>query len=203
MVNYPPYVNAYKSVANLFGAIKTANVPTKFNRDFISTMLGLKSSSYNAMIPLLKNLGFLDPANTPTEHYKDFRDDSISRQVLSKRIKESYNVLFTANAYAHRLTKQQVEAKLKSILGVGDDDKTVPNVAGTFKVLCDLADFESDPIVKETSKQLPDLYQHQQKEKLTTKLGLNYTINLNLPPTTDIEVFNAIFKSLKEHILNE
>jgi hypothetical protein len=32
-------------------------------------------------------------------------------------------------------------------------------------------------------------------------LGLSYTINLNLPATSDITVFNAIFKSLKEHLL--
>jgi hypothetical protein len=35
------------------------------------------------------------------------------------------------------------------------------------------------------------------------KLGLSYTINLNLPATTEIEVFNAIFKSLREHLLGD
>ena len=37
----------------------------------------------------------------------------------------------------------------------------------------------------------------------TEKLGLNlsYTINLNLPATSDVAVFNAIFKSLKENML--
>jgi hypothetical protein len=37
----------------------------------------------------------------------------------------------------------------------------------------------------------------------STKLGLNlsYTINLNLPATSDQAVFNAIFKSLKEHLI--
>jgi hypothetical protein len=32
-------------------------------------------------------------------------------------------------------------------------------------------------------------------------LNLSYTINLNLPETTDVEVFNAIFRSLKENLL--
>jgi hypothetical protein len=31
--------------------------------------------------------------------------------------------------------------------------------------------------------------------------GLHYNIQIHLPPTKDIEVFNAIFKSLKEHLL--
>ena len=43
---------------------------------------------------------------------------------------------------------------------------------------------------------------HEPVEKLR-QLGISYTINLNLPATTEVEVFNAIFKSLKEHILGE
>jgi hypothetical protein len=37
------------------------------------------------------------------------------------------------------------------------------------------------------------------------KIGFNlgYTINLNLPATSDPAVFNAIFKSLKEHLLRD
>ena len=39
----------------------------------------------------------------------------------------------------------------------------------------------------------------------TQALGLNlgYTINLNLPATSDIAVFNAIFRSLKENLLKD
>lgn len=33
------------------------------------------------------------------------------------------------------------------------------------------------------------------------ELNLAYTINLNLPTSSDPEVFNAIFKALKEHLL--
>jgi hypothetical protein len=36
---------------------------------------------------------------------------------------------------------------------------------------------------------------------LLSALSLGYTINLNLPATSDIAVFNAIFKSLREHLL--
>jgi hypothetical protein len=32
-------------------------------------------------------------------------------------------------------------------------------------------------------------------------LNLSYTINLNLPETTDVEVFNAIFRSLRDNLL--
>jgi hypothetical protein len=32
---------------------------------------------------------------------------------------------------------------------------------------------------------------------------LNYNIQIHLPPTKDVEVYNAIFKSLREHLLEE
>lgn len=33
--------------------------------------------------------------------------------------------------------------------------------------------------------------------------GLHYNIQIHLPATKDVEVYNAIFKSLREHLLNE
>lgn len=60
MAKYPPYVNAYGKVSDVFDGIKSASVPPKFTYDFLSTVLGLTSSSYRAMIPLLKKLDFLD-----------------------------------------------------------------------------------------------------------------------------------------------
>ena len=75
MAKYPPYVNAYGKISDVFEGIKSASVPPKFTYDFLSTVLGLTSSSYRAMIPLLKKLDFLDQGSVPTEHYKKFRDD--------------------------------------------------------------------------------------------------------------------------------
>jgi hypothetical protein len=37
--------------------------------------------------------------------------------------------------------------------------------------------------------------------QLSVGLNLGYTINLNLPATSDPAVFNAIFRALKEHLL--
>jgi hypothetical protein len=43
--------------------------------------------------------------------------------------------------------------------------------------------------------------QEQPERPEQVRMNLGYTINLNLPPTSDVAVFNAIFKSLKEHLL--
>ncbi len=117
MPEYPPYVNGYGGIPKLFAVIKSASVPPKFTQDFMSTALGLKSSSYRAMIPLLKKLGFVDQANVPTQAYRDYRDDTMSGHVMAQRIREAYAPLFAANEYAWRLDKKELQAKLKNVQG--------------------------------------------------------------------------------------
>jgi len=209
MAEYPPYVNAYNGIPILFEKIKTAAVPPKFTVDFLSTALDMKSSSYRAMIPLLKKLGFIDPANVPTQAYKDFREESLSGAVMAERLREAYKSLFQANEYAWKLNKEDLTAKFKSLTGAAGDDQYIPSVAGTFLALSKLAKWDGGaPRRKETTthdeeKGSGSGNRKPEEEFADGRLRLAYTINLNLPATTEVEVFNAIFKSLRENLLRE
>jgi hypothetical protein len=202
---YPPYVNAYGSIPKLFEEIKKASVPTKFTQDFIESILGLKSSSYRAMIPLLKRLEFIDQANVPTQAYKDFRDSAQSKSVMASQIRKAYDSLFAASEFAFKLSKTDLLSKLKTITGAADNDPALSAAGSTFIELVKLADFEADPKTHGKHKVTPVEISPNNSNPPTPpsgqKLGISYTINLNLPATTEVEVFNAIFKSLKEHIL--
>jgi hypothetical protein len=206
-LNYPPYVNGYGNISKLFVEIKKASVPPKFTQDFMESVLGLKSTSYRAMIPLLKKIGFLDQANVPTSAYKDFRDDSLSGSVMAEQLRKGYSDLYKANEYCHKLGKTELVSKLKTLTGASADDNVIPAVASTFLELGKLADFENKNPPKDKKEPSDDQTESAAKELPTHKgrahFGISYTINLNLPATTEVEVFNAIFKSLKEHILFE
>jgi hypothetical protein len=206
-IEYPPYVNGHGGIPKLFAKIKEAAVPAKFTQDFLNTVLELKSSSFRAMIPLLKRLGFIDAANVPTQAYKDVReDDDTAGRMMAERLREAYKPLFNANAYIYKLDKKELQAKLKSLLGAAEDDANIPYVAGTFKELAQLAKWEGTIKPKKETQ-----VEHGNeggggkagKDEPQQKFGLSYTINLNLPATTEIEVFNAIFKSLRENLLRE
>jgi uncharacterized protein DUF5343 len=207
---YPPYVNGYGGIPKLFAKIKEEAVPPKFTQDFVTTVLNLKSSSYRAMIPLLKRLGFIDAANVPTQAYKDFREDSLSGTIMAERLREAYKELFGAAEYAYKLDKKELQSKLKSLLGTAEDDANITYVAGTFLELSKLAKW--DGAAPKPKKEIPEPAKGRgveiERERnpeglLNSRLGLSYTINLNLPATTEIEVFNAIFKSLRENLLRE
>lgn len=197
MVEYPPYVDCYGKIAELFKKIREATVPPKVTYDFLSSKLDLKSTTHRAFIPLLKKLGFIDDARVPTTSYREYRDDSKSKLIMAKAIKHAYSELYSTNEYAHTLSKQEIISKLNSVLGMSKGDTQVPKVTATFMELIKLADFRSAEPLKAEEK----IEEKEKSPSPANKLGISYTINLNLPATADVEVFNAIFKSLKENLL--
>jgi hypothetical protein len=206
-IKYPPYVNAYGSIPTLFTEIERASVPPKVTQDFVESVLGLKSSSHRALIPLLKRLGFIDAANVPTDAYRRFRDPSQAPGIMAERVRDAYADIYRANEYAHTLNKEQLTSKLRTLTGAAGDDPYIPSVAATFLELAKLADFGADAKVNRAPEPVPAPSESAAEDTLrqrvvSTGFGFSYTINLNLPATTEIDVFNAIFKSLKEHLLD-
>lgn len=206
---FPPFVNAYGGISKLLNKVKTASVPPKFTRDFIATMLGLKSSSYHAMIPFLKRLGFLDQANAPTQRYKDFRSDSKSGFVMAKAMKEAYGDIYQGNEYAHQLNKTDLLDLVATITGAAKDDVSVNAIVGTFLELGKFATFDVADIPDEIGEDEEDAefdkdeIEKDKKKSNKVKFGISYTINLNLPATTEVKVFDAIFKSIKKNLLDD
>jgi hypothetical protein len=196
-----PYVNNYGKLSELFEAIINAPEPSKFTHEILQKILGRQSPSDRPMISFLKRLGFLDEGNIPTKNYKDYRDRTKSRTVLGNCIKNAYAAVYATHENLHELPKDQVSEKFKIITGLGSDNKVLGAIVGSFLALIDLADFKSTPIEEKSLSESDseDIVEGEQPEFLK-KLGFSYTINLNLPATTDPRVYNAIFKSLRENI---
>ena len=76
------------------------------------------------------------------------------------------------------------------------------NIVASFVELCQLADFKTE--LKEDKKENEDITPPSEEElpdaNIMKKFSFSYTINLNLPATTDQRVYNTIFKSLKDNL---
>jgi hypothetical protein len=208
----PPYVNATGTLKKVFDKIKEASVPPRFTQDFISTKLAFpKSGSTMSMIPYLKKIGFIGSDGSPTELYEKFRnpDEKIAGLAIAKAMKIGYPDLYERNEYFHTLDKTNLKSFLIEATGIDAKNSTLMALVGTIEILKSLANFEAiEEIpekkikIKKTGEDLEYVAPIHSKQQ-NAGLNISYTINLNLPETSDPTVFDAIFRSLKEHILSD
>jgi len=202
-----PYVNSYGAITKALEGIQTASTPDRFTQDFLSTKLNLKGGSPKPVIPFLKRTGFLNGDGTPTELYKEFRNSTSRPTAAAKSIKKGYLPLYEINEYVHDLNDKDLEGVIVQATGLDSKSKTVKSILGSFKALRTFAKFDGETLQEEETSNSTELEKKQDLHGSTRSssqpigLKLGYVINLNLPATSDIAVFDAIFKSLREHIL--
>jgi len=203
------YLTSTKNLATMLNAIKTAQAPDKFSHKFLAS-LEFASSNDRLIIGVLKALGFLSDDGKPTQRYYDFLDQTQSGRVLAEGIKEAYKDLFAVNVNAHKMSKDEVVNKLKT-LGQGQlSDAVLDKMSLTFTSLVKLADFQTPaPVSKklsEETKQIAEKEHHEKPHEIevsrNVKLGgLVYNIQIVLPESRDSAVYDVLFRSLKEHLL--
>ena len=206
-----PYITATGNIEKALNAIKSAATPDSVSQDFVKTILGIKGGSGNQIASYLKKIGFAGADGKPTELYIQFRNPSTSGAAAASALKIGYGPLYKRNEYVHKLTDDELKGLIIEETGAGDDSAVPSLVLNCINALRQFAKFDSPVIeaeVKNTGqkKQNAENVNHSKpsNDAKHASLGMNlsYTINLNLPATSDIAVFNAIFKSLRENLLS-
>jgi hypothetical protein len=213
-IEFPPYVGATGILNTVLKKIVDAPPPPRFTQDFLTSKLGFKKGSANAIIPFLKRLGFLGSDGVPTELYNKFRNPSKAAKAMAEGMKLGYHDLYSRNEYWHDLKKGDLSGLIIEATGTSSSSSTLKAIIGTIEVLKQYAKFngatENEEVHEEEKIEdkvkAPDeppvtIRSHKSKDDLG--INLSYTINLNLPETSDITVFDAIFKSLKENLLKK
>jgi hypothetical protein len=193
------YLNTVGDVPKMFEAIQKAQVPPRFTHAFLQS-LGFKSTYDRAFVNVLKGLGFLDQNAAPTDIYRAYRDKGQSKKLLGQQIRKAYPDLFMADENVHEATVEDIKGKLASI--TGKDAAVVAKMASTFKSIAAMADFSGPP--KATAKPLTadDAVESPALERRQNGMGFafSHTIYINLPTTRDAAVYDAIFRSIREHL---
>lgn len=204
--NNPPFLNATGLVSKILEKIKVAATPDRFTQDYLGTELGFPGGSARPFIPLAKKMGLLGSDGSPTDLYRAFRNTSsaTSKAAIAKAMKNAYADIYSRNEFAHSLSKADLEGLVVEITGLEKGNQTVRAIVGTFEALKGFADFkakEESPTTNKAKEGNGSEASANEGKLGGVALGLSYTINLVLPKTDDVAVFNAIFKSLKENIL--
>lgn len=202
------YMTSVKNLPAIFNKIIEGTAPDKFTVAHLKS-IGFKSSNDQGVIPLLKDLGFLSPDGSPTQRYHAYRDRSNSKIVLGEALHEAYGDLFHINERPTEADRTAMEGKFKSVHNT--TDRVSKEQGKTFYALLDLADIDlkhktKTVLRKEEEKKETKEKSIENKEEKAPQFnfgGLRYNIEIHLPATKDPEVYNAIFKSLKEHLLED
>jgi hypothetical protein len=201
-----PYVLQPGTLTRILEKTKTASVPERFTQDFLGTKLGFKGGNSKAVIPLLKKIGFLATDGSPTDLYKRFRNPAQSGTAMAAGVRHGYKTLYEMNEYVHDANDKDLKGLVVQATGAEPDSRVVQAIVGSLKALKAFAKFDQSveaeaPTEESNAPSEEETPQGAAPSLLRAGFNLGYTINLNLPATTDIAVFDAIFKSLKEHLL--
>lgn len=201
-----PYLSSPGTIDTVVAKIKSAATPSRFTTDFVGTVLQLKGGTGAAIPPFLKKLGLLNPDGTPSPLYDRLRNDGSSRAALAEAIRIGYKPLFSVNEYAYKAGDSDLKGLILQVTGASKGDRVAKLIFGTLKKLKAHASFDAEggATSSEATGDVTGRASGQGRGDAAPGLGLglSYTITLNLPASTNIEVYNAIFRSLRENLLD-
>lgn len=203
------YLTSTKNLESIFSALRNAKAPDKFTTRFLES-LDFKSAADRLVIGVLKSIGFLDGEGRPKERYFRFLDQTQSAAVLAEGIREAYADLFQINTKAQTLSKTDVINKFKTLSQGQISESVLDKMAMTFAALAKLADFDakgSEPVAA-SAETAPKSNDEGEPPIVSPRInsaslgGLHYNIQIILPESRDPKVYDALFRSLKEHLIS-
>ncbi len=194
-----PYLTSVRNLPSILSKIKIAQTPPKFTHEFLKSNLGFTSSSDRGVIQVLKALGFLSEDSTPTARYNEFRATPTSGRAMAAGLREGWSDIFLSDQFAFSRSPTELKSTFMNV--TGKSEAVAEKMATTFKALVDMADFASSEPIAEPSREATGVTKESEPTPRTS-LSLRNDIHIHLPPTTDVAVYSAIFKALREELLD-
>ncbi|MGF1629503.1 MAG: DUF5343 domain-containing protein [Kiloniellaceae bacterium] len=200
-----PYSTSPGVLKRALDQIITAERPDKFGADYMATILKLTGGGARAVPPFLKKMQFLGTDGAPSPLYSKFKTDSGRSQAAYEGLRNAFGELFRRNEYIHKADESAVKDTIVEITGLKKTDPIVRLMYSTFDVV---RSFIVGDVSATTEKGKPEPEEddggaphHSDGAIAGRRIGLSYQINIILPETENVAVFNSIFKSLRDNLL--
>ncbi|MEQ1540044.1 MAG: hypothetical protein ABL928_14045 [Sphingorhabdus sp.] len=114
--------------------------------------------------------------------------------------------MFRRNEFIHKADENSVKDTIIEITGLKKTDPIVRLMYQSFDAVRSFikedVSSSADSILLEAEEEVPTSQrQSGNPAPIAQQLGLSYQINIVLPETENVAVFNAIFKSLRDNLL--
>lgn len=202
------YLASVKNVPGIFQKIQDGVPPDRFTADHLKA-IGFGASNDRAIVPLLKDLGFLGADGQPTQRYRDYRDHARAKAVMADSLREAYADLFQINERITKVDRDAVIGRFKSLHD--SSDRVAELQAMTFFALLDLADLNAKSATRVEAHKPDEGHNASAKEQIGGQrhgpmsgqgVALTYRFEIQLPATRDVDVFRAIFRAIREELID-
>ncbi|MFB9979823.1 DUF5343 domain-containing protein [Mesorhizobium kowhaii] len=203
-----PYLTASGTLKKALDRLIEAQRPERFSVDFLENVLKLSGGAARATIPVLKKMNFLGSDGTPTEQYAKFRTDGGRGAAALLGLRSAFQEVFRRSEYAHSVEESKLKDIIVEITGLKPNDPVAMAIRSTFNVIKSYIPANLD--LSAPSTEIQESTDHLEnksplrsevRDSSSREIGLLYNINIVLPETSDLNVLNAIFKSIKENLM--
>jgi Family of unknown function (DUF5343) len=176
------------------------------------TVAWLKQASFTSsndpsMIPVLKFIGILQPDGRPSELWDAVRAPSQERRAqLADAIRRAYADLFALYPDAHRKDGEALRNFFRAQTSGGEQVQRL--LVQTFQALTEFADFDAEvpeeAITGDGGSRPTAAARQARRERVGTDipgLTLNVNLQLQLPATSDGDVYEKLFGAMRKHLM--
>jgi hypothetical protein len=186
--------------------VRSLGVPTKITTKWLES-IGYKSSNDRSILGVIRQIKFIDDSNNATEKWTKYRGGNY-KQVLADGIREGYTDLFAIYPDAHVRSNEDLENFFSTKSTAGK--QVISAIVGTFKSLCELADFSAvpnsvdnnsnDSILKVQPAGNTPNERETSREQPSFSPKLHIDIQVHISPDATPQQIDQIFESMAKHI---
>lgn len=203
-----PYLPASGTLKKVLDKIIEAQQPPRFSVDFVENVLNVTGGAARATIPILKKMGFVASDGAPTALYSKFRTNGERGAAALQGLQNAFSEVFKKSGYAHTANDAKIKDIIVEITGLTPTDPIAVAIKGTFNVIKSYVPPDTSIEVAGDNQQKSDeIANYDRSAAASTSIEessgirLAYNINIILPETSDLNILNAIFRSIKENLM--
>lgn len=202
-----PYTSSPGVLRRVLEKIPTSEKPGTFTNDFLGTVMETRGGAARPIIPILKSTGLLNQTGAPSELYAQFQTDAGRPAAALQALRNGFGEIFRRNQYAHKAEEAALIDVIVAITGLPKKEGIVRYILSTFQAFQEYAKLAREDVKAEEqsdaslSVDAPPSLPADVNGSSSSRLQLAYNINVVLPETTNVEVYNTIFRSLKANLL--